>query len=63
MVISKMQMKQELLLITIIILIILAAISISLITKVVLTDKAEDEWTTVVYEKDLHAKKLPKTGK
>ncbi len=28
-----------------------------------LTDKAEDEWTTVVYEKDLHAKKLPKTGK
>ena len=27
-----------------------------------MTDKAEDEWTTVVYEKDLHAKKLPKTG-
>lgn len=27
-----------------------------------LTDKDEDEWTTVVYEKDIHAKKLPKTG-
>ena len=27
-----------------------------------LTDKAKDEWTTVVYEKDIHAKKLPKTG-
>ncbi len=38
-----MQMKKELLVITIIILIILAAISISLITKVVLTDKAEEK--------------------
>ena len=28
-----------------------------------LEDKDEDEWTTVVYEKDVHAKKLPKTGK
>ena len=27
-----------------------------------LTDKDEDEWITVVYEKDIHAKKLPKTG-
>lgn len=27
-----------------------------------LIDTDEDEWTTVVYEKDVHAKKLPKTG-
>ena len=27
-----------------------------------LKEKAEDEWTTVIYEKDVHAKKLPKTG-
>ena len=27
-----------------------------------LIDTYEDEWTTVVYEKDVHAKKLPKTG-
>ena len=28
-----------------------------------LIDKDEDKWTTVVYEKDVHAKKLPRTGK
>ena len=27
-----------------------------------LIDTDEDEWTTVVYEKDVHAEKLPKTG-
>ena len=27
-----------------------------------LKDRAEDEWTTIVYEKDVHANKLPKTG-
>ncbi len=28
-----------------------------------LKDEENDEWTTVVYEKDIHAEKLPKTGK
>ena len=27
-----------------------------------LKDEESDEWTTVVYEKDIHAEKLPKTG-